>query len=800
MTRIKPRSILIPSLLALTIAQSAMAIVERFTISYTVAGLTANSGLVVTDGTDTVPVSAAGTFSFPTPLTSGSAYNVTVSQLPSNPMQYCTVTGGTGTVNNADVTAPRIVCAVRYGRFAYDFADNTIEIYAITAAGQWVHRGYITTTDPVAGLALHPSSQILYVVSGQPQTFVSGQISPPPAGTATAYTIDGSTGELTVLNSVPVGSNPDIVKIDSQGNYLYVANSSSDGVNVFQSISVLKIDPRSSKLSAASTFNLPNNADSLFSLTLDASGHILTAAQPDIHSIATFLVNTSSGTLTAGPTTMTGPGSLPGDVEIDPTGRFAYVDDFQANTIQAFSLNASTGALTAVGTPLAAGGGANFIAIDPASKFVFVSNPGHGIAAFSIDSNTGALTAVGQPIALSDAGFLMVDPSGNFLHVTNPTTGTIQTFHIDRTSGRLSAVGSVAARVGLGGLIGRDTLAITKSSNPGQLLPKFAYSLNVGSDSVSSYTINSSTGALTPVNSIVFNGTPTTMALDLLATRAVVGSNTAPVLDNFTINATSGALTQTSTSQSSGGIGSVIIDPSGKFTYTLLPAEIQCFGCATTPLPLANESNISFGIEPTGQFLYVTAKLEQAISVMSIDPNSAGALTQVGAVSTVEQPDAIAFHPSGRFAYTVDGTASIATNATATSSTVRAYAISPQDGSLNKIGPAISTQGQEPISLAVSPNGAFLYVLDLLSADISTFAIDPGTGALTHETNTSLGSASAVSLSIDPSGQFLYVPNRSANTLLTFRINPTTGALTALTPSNSAGNQPFVIQTTGVFE
>jgi hypothetical protein len=84
--------------------------VPAFTIGGTVSGL--NSGTSVTlldNGTDSLTVSANGTFKFKTALTSGKTYSVTVSVQPTG--ETCTVTGGSGTVGTKNVTTVKVVCA-----------------------------------------------------------------------------------------------------------------------------------------------------------------------------------------------------------------------------------------------------------------------------------------------------------------------------------------------------------------------------------------------------------------------------------------------------------------------------------------------------------------------------------------------------------------------------------------------------------------------------------------------------------------------------------------------------------------
>jgi hypothetical protein len=87
-------------------------VVNCATNSYTVGGtITGLAGSVVLqNGTDTVTVSSSGSFAFPQPVPSGTAYNVVVLTQPSSPSQVCTVTNGSGTVTAANVETVAVSC------------------------------------------------------------------------------------------------------------------------------------------------------------------------------------------------------------------------------------------------------------------------------------------------------------------------------------------------------------------------------------------------------------------------------------------------------------------------------------------------------------------------------------------------------------------------------------------------------------------------------------------------------------------------------------------------------------------
>jgi len=83
---------------------------NTFTLGGTVSGLS-GTGLVLQDnGGNNLPISANGSFSFPTPIPRGNGYNVTVLTQPTNPAQTCGVTNGFGTNINGNATDIQVTC------------------------------------------------------------------------------------------------------------------------------------------------------------------------------------------------------------------------------------------------------------------------------------------------------------------------------------------------------------------------------------------------------------------------------------------------------------------------------------------------------------------------------------------------------------------------------------------------------------------------------------------------------------------------------------------------------------------
>src|SRR5512140_3210621 len=80
------------------------------TIGGTITGLD-GTGLVLTNNSgDDLALSADGAFVFSTPLEHGTSYAVAVKSQPSNPTQMCSVTNGTSTAGDANVTDVQVSC------------------------------------------------------------------------------------------------------------------------------------------------------------------------------------------------------------------------------------------------------------------------------------------------------------------------------------------------------------------------------------------------------------------------------------------------------------------------------------------------------------------------------------------------------------------------------------------------------------------------------------------------------------------------------------------------------------------
>src|ERR1700722_16439069 len=123
------------------------------------------------------------------------------------------------------------------------------------------------------------------------------------------------------------------------------------------------------------------------------------------------------------------------------SGRFAFVANQLSNTLSAYTINSSTGYLTAVsGSPFASTGtGPVSLVVDPNGAYLYVANNGSNtVSVYSIDSSSGALASAGVPIATGSGPLaLTIDPSDSFLFVANLASNTVSAYSIDSSTGAL---------------------------------------------------------------------------------------------------------------------------------------------------------------------------------------------------------------------------------------------------------------------------------------------------------------------------------------------------------------------------
>jgi YVTN family beta-propeller protein len=352
--------------------------------------------------------------------------------------------------------------------------------------------------------------------------------------------------------------------------------------------------------------------------------------------------------------TISAGGVNPQSIALDSAGKFAYVANGGCSGgftgyVSMYTINAATGALTFVGPPAPVPDDEEFtdaVTVDPSGKFVYVASSGDewdidfgNLATYAINPTTGALTSTG---AIGPGGnfpnSIAVDPSGKFAYAADggalPTgsfggSNNVSMYTIDGTTGALTSMGMIAAGSG------PDFVAVHPSG-------KFAYVTNFGSNDVSMYTIDATTGALTSTGTMATGTAPQSVVVDAAGKFAYTANFGSNDVSMYTIDATTGALASIGTIAAGTGPDSVVVDPSGKFAYvtSFNSNDVSMFTTNASTGALTSAGTIAAGqtptsivVHPSGKFAYVTNSGSNDISMYSIDTNT-GVLTLIGTRGT----------------------------------------------------------------------------------------------------------------------------------------------------------------------
>src|SRR5713101_6224762 len=179
-------------------------------------------------------------------------------------------------------------------------------------------------------------------------------------------------------------------------------------------------------------------------------------ANGNSNDVSMYTINATTGALTAIAPGTIAAGRFPQAVAVDPSGRFAYVATLEFDAVSMYTINATTGALTSIGTTVTAGGSAQSVAVDPSGRFAYVASADNDfgfsslVSMFTINATTGVLTSLGAIDAGITPASVAVDPSGRFAYAASDAfsvgeTGNVFMYTINATTGALTSIGTIAA-------------------------------------------------------------------------------------------------------------------------------------------------------------------------------------------------------------------------------------------------------------------------------------------------------------------------------------------------------------------
>ncbi len=352
------------------------------------------------------------------------------------------------------------------------------------------------------------------------------------------------------------------------------------------------------------------------------------------------------------------------------------------------------------------------------------------------------------------------------------------------------------------------------------------------------YSVNPSNGALTLLKVFLANN-PSWIALDpqkkyLYAANEISDFRGTPngAVSAYAVNPSNGDLRFLNMVSSRGsGPAHLSVDPSGRYVLVanygggnvaVLPivqsgpnkgflgdatdVKQDANTCTPAPCPVGptraqNAPPGSFAIsghdaphahmiqtDPSGRFA-IANDLGLDLTIIWKFNNQTGKLSDPNTVpsSPGAGPRHFAFHPNGRWFYSLNEEAS----------TITFMIWNGNNGTLNPVQ-EISTlpvafKGTNFTSeIVVSNNGRFVYAANRLHDTIAVFSID-GTGGLTREGERWTRGDYPRNFNFEPNGNFMYVCNHRGDSVTTFRVDPGSGNVTFTGQYTAVGSPACII-------
>ena len=322
-----------------------------------------------------------------------------------------------------------------------------------------------------------------------------------------------------------------------------------------------------------------------------------------------------------------------------------------------------------------------------------------GIYAYRFNTGTGKLTSVGLAAETENPSFVTIHQNGKYLYAVNEigqyqgqATGTVTSFAIDRSSGKLRELNKV----------------VTKGTIPCHLkvdkTGKYLVLANYGSGSTASFPILPDGKLGEAISFIQHSGSSVDQ-------RRQKGPHAHSV--NFSPDYRFVIVADL-------GLDEVKVYKFNKADGTLTPNDPPFVKVKAGGGPR------HFNFHPSGKFAYSNHEMGNAVSVFDYDAKK-GVLTEKQLIPTlpagfngVTHTAEVLAHPNGKFVYASNrGHDSIAV-----------YSVDKNTGKLTTVE-IEPTQGKTPRNFVIDPSGKFLLAENSESDSIVIFRIDQSTGALT---------------------------------------------------------------------
>ena len=297
--------------------------------------------------------------------------------------------------------------------------DDKILVFGMDAAtGKLAPKAEVPVAGGPSSSAISPDRKYLYV--GHRDT-----------NEMSSYSIDPDTGGLTEIGRVSLGASPTFLSIDRNGRFVLSAyyQGAHVAVHPIRNDGSVKDPPIEWLETATGAHAIQTDPSNKFAFVPHIARLNDSVMQPPgdalgPNAIFQFRFDKNTGRLTPNSPLKVEPEEFLGPRHycFHPNLDVVYFSDEQGCSVTGYRLDSTAGTLSAFQTITTLPEGysgrntCSQIQISPSGKFLYAPNRGHNsIAGFSVDASSGRLTAIGQISTEAVPSAFSLDPEGKFL-------------------------------------------------------------------------------------------------------------------------------------------------------------------------------------------------------------------------------------------------------------------------------------------------------------------------------------------------------------------------------------------------
>ena len=307
--------------------------------------------------------------------------------------------------------------------------DDKILVFTMDAAtGKLTQNAAVPVSGGPAALAVDPDRKFLYVGRRGAMDIAS-------------FRIDHSNGGITQIGSAPLQGEPVALATDRKGRYVLSAYYYQRTAAVHRIENGAAVTPAVEWLMTASgAHSIQTDPSNRFAFV----PHIANRGPNQIYQF-NFDENTGHITPNSPPRVEITEYLGPRHFCFHPSLDVVYFSDEQGCSVTAYRMDTGAGTLAAFQTISTLPDGysetnsCSQIQITPNGRFLYAPNRGHNsISGFSVDPSSGTLSAAGHVATQAVPRAFSLDPQGKFIYAAGLETGNLTSYVIDQTTGELT--------------------------------------------------------------------------------------------------------------------------------------------------------------------------------------------------------------------------------------------------------------------------------------------------------------------------------------------------------------------------